>query len=260
MYSLDVNFLKDRPEYRSDAGPRSRGRGTATSSTTPLILGIVAGILFPAVVAGLWFILQNKTAELQQQKDTLTAQNQQLDAQLGNLKAIQTQTDQIRSETGALASVFNQIKPWSAMLQDIRERVPPGVQLETIQQTAAPAAPAGAPAGAAPASSSGAVEISGVARSYNDVNDFLLTLQKSAFLKPAETKLVSATLGNNPTQIEFQGQGGGTATLPEVVSYKIQSSLSDVPASELLRELDRKGAVGLVTRIRTLQNKGVIQQ
>ncbi|NEQ18297.1 MAG: fimbrial assembly protein, partial [Moorea sp. SIO3E2] len=49
-------------------------------------------------------------------------------------------------------------------------------------------------------------------------------------------------------------------TLPKVVEYTIKTQLSDIPASEILKELDRKGAVGLVTRIRNLQSQGVIQQ
>ena len=41
------------------------------------------------------------------------------------------------------------------------------------------------------------------------------------------------------------------------VTFTIESKLSDTPTSDLRRELDRKGAVGLVTRIEALKNKGV---
>lgn len=260
MYNLDINFLNDRPEYRPDSGKSPRAKA-APGSMVPLFLGVAAGVFLPAVVAVLWLILQNKNAELQ-------AQSAELDAKLGELRAadekvaaINAQAGQITTETNALATVFNQIKPWSAMLQDIRDRIPVGVQIDTIQQ-ADPVAPT--PENPNPPTT---VTISGIARSFNDVNDFLLTLQKSPFLKAEQTQLVSADLRDNPTQLEVQqpaaGQSGASNTvqvkLPQVVVYKIQTSLSDVPASDLLRELERKGAVGLVTRIRTLQQKGVIK-
>lgn len=260
MYSLDVNFLNDRPEYRPDVGGGPSRPKAPSGSMAPLYLGVAAGVFLPAVVVVLWLVLQNKNAELQTRIEALNARLGELQKADEKVAAINAEAGQIKTETDALATVFNQIKPWSAMLQDIRDRVPAGVQVSTIQQTDAPAA---TPQNPNPGSK---VEISGVARSFNDVNDFLLTLQKSPFLKATETQLVGADLKDNPTQIEVRKDPTPqTSTpdvqvkLPQVVSYKIQTSLSDVPASDLLRELDRKGAVGLVTRIRTLQQKGVIQ-
>jgi type IV pilus assembly protein PilN len=46
--------------------------------------------------------------------------------------------------------------------------------------------------------------------------------------------------------------------LPRQVTFTIQTAQSDAPASELLRELNRVGAVGQVTRIENLQNKGIL--
>nr|WP_290228354.1 PilN domain-containing protein [Trichocoleus desertorum] len=260
MYSLDVNFLNDRPEYRPDVGGGPARPKATPGSMAPLFLGVAAGVFLPVAMVVLWLVLQNKNAELVTRIDTLNVQLGELQKADEKVAAINAQASQIKAETDALATVFNQIKPWSAMLQDIRDRVPAGVQVSTIQETDAPAA---TPQNPSPAPR---VEISGVARSFNDVNDFLLTLQKSPFLKSAETQLVGADLRDNPTQIEVRQDPTPQTTtpdvqvkLPQVVSYKIQTSLSDVPASDLLRELDRKGAVGLVTRIRTLQQKGVIQ-
>ena len=47
---------------------------------------------------------------------------------------------------------------------------------------------------------------------------------------------------------------------PQIVKYTIQSSMSDVPASELTRELEQKGTIGLVSRIRSLQQTGVLSK
>jgi type IV pilus assembly protein PilN len=282
MYGLDINFLKDRPEFLPKE-VRGNGTGTKTSAATvlPLYIGVAVGLFVPAVVGGLWWFFQQENAKLEQKQ-------QQLEADLGKLKKfdeqiqqIEGQTNQVNQETQALAGVFDQVKPWSAILQDIRDRIPPGVQIESIQQTAAapPPAPTATPApGASPAPPAPAapptskLEISGTATSFNNVNDFVLTLQRSPFFKPKETYLLTATLGDNKATLETpKDREKNTSTtpttskpqlkyeLPKVVQYKIQTTVTEVPASQLILELESKGATGLTTRLRNLQNQGVIK-
>jgi type IV pilus assembly protein PilN len=276
MYSLDINFLNDRPEYKPDVAARSRPKAAVSpDSRRALLLGGLAALLLPALAAGSLLFLQNRNAELERQQA-------ELDARLGNLQAkqkeianIKTQTGQIRDETTALAGIFNQIKPWSAMMQDIRDRVPPGVQIRAVKQLPAPrpgSQPSPSPSPGAPPPNpaagppQGPIAITGLANSFNDVNDFMLVLQRSNFLKANETTLVKSELESTARRLETirlkNAPGGGNQEAPEIprqVEFEIQTALSDVPASELLRELDRKGAAGLVTRIETLQQKGVIQ-
>jgi type IV pilus assembly protein PilN len=278
MYSLDVNFLKDRPEY---AGQQNNLKPAPppVGSMTPLFIGVAVGLLLPGLVGGLWFFLQQENAKTQQEIAQLNEQLGGLKKAEEEIKRLTDETNKVRGETVALASVFNKIKPWSAMLQDVRDRIPPNVQIKSITQkevvaTAPAAAGANAPKPGTPApaaspqtTTSTKLEIVGSAKSFDDVNYFLLTLQRSPFLKTDETQLISAKLQDNPSKLEFnypqnQTQAGGTVTyeLPKIVAYTIQTTINDIPASELLRELDRKGAVGLVTRIRTLQEKGVLQK
>jgi type IV pilus assembly protein PilN len=47
--------------------------------------------------------------------------------------------------------------------------------------------------------------------------------------------------------------------LPKIVTYKIQTSIKRIPSADLIRELERKGAVGLVTRLKSLQQQQVIK-
>ncbi len=271
MYSLDINFLNDRPEYKTDSARRA-GRKTSTyvsDDRRPLYWGLAAGVFFPVALLALWGFLQVRNSDLERQQVELDAQLGNLEAQKRDLASINAQIKQGTDETQALATVFNQIKPWSAMAQDIRDRLPPNVQIAGITQvdpTKAPAKPA--VAGQAPAPVSGLVQIDGVANSFNDVNDFLLTLQQSNFLQSAQTKLVSAELTDPQAlqSLDLAGSKAGgssanyeTPKLPPRVKFSLQTALSDVPASELIRELDRKGAVGLVTRIEALKEKGVIK-
>ena len=275
MYSLDINLLKERPEYLNTGSSRP-SRLPKVGSLTALYLGLATGLLLPSIVGAGWLYLQNQNAQLEQEVATLDAQLNRLGIQEQELQKLQEETNQVKAQNQALATVFNRIRPWSALLQDLRERIPISVQIENIKQIAA--APAQAPATNAspapnpPATGQGqpaptnanadGIVISGIARSFNDVNDFLLILQQSAFLDAANTKIVTAELTDNSTGTaapSYSAAGDATPRGSQGVRYTIQSSLSDTQASLLMRELERKGALGLVGRIRTLQQQGVIQ-
>ncbi|HEY9617432.1 MAG TPA: PilN domain-containing protein [Microcoleaceae cyanobacterium] len=270
MYSLDVNFLNDRADYKPQVGGKEPRPTGVAESKTPLILGLVAMVALLGLSAGAWWYLQNANADL-------TAKSGDLDSQLGGLKnleaeltSVQTQIKQTQEETAALAGVFNTIKPWSAMMKDLGERTPSAVQILEVKQVPPPPNQAPPPPGsnANVPPQIGTIEITGKARSFNDVNDFLLVLQRSKFLKADETKLISSKLGiptpldpvklEGVSQVEIPNQE--KPVIPAEVDFKVQTALNDVPASELQRELERAGAVGLTTRIESLQQKGVIQR
>lgn len=267
MYSLDINFLKDRPELSKGSGPKlatkKNKQPTKAEDMIPIAAGGAAAVLFPATV-GLLLMLVNA------QESRVQAEIQDLDAKLGNLqgraeqvKALEAKMAQATAETNALGSVFYQIKPWSAMLQDIRDRIPPGVQLNSIQQQEVSAQSQDGTTQYPPTME---LTLKGIGSSYSDVNDFLLLLQQSNFLNAEESYLKSARLTNNPTAIKFPEVNGEEQKpdleieLPQVVEYEISTQLNSKPAYELVQELNQKGAVGLVTRIETLKQKGVIKQ
>jgi len=274
MYSLDVNFLNDRPEYRPESAARSRVRAAPTDSRRPLLLGLLALIALPAIAGILLWFLQSRNADLEQRQAALDNQLGDLQAKQKQIDSVKAETKQVKDETTALASVFNTIKPWSAVMQDFRDRIPPGVQILRVKQVPPqPGQPQPTPSPSPGANStgvpvSGTVEISGIAKSFNDVNDFMLVLQKSDFLNPKETKLVSSELQKDTPKLSTINIPGVTTQadpnrlpqLPKQVVFTIQTAFNDVPASDLLQELEKKTAVGLVTRIEDLQRKGVIQK
>ena len=258
MYSLDINFIKGRSQPKSDQATRSsRITRFSAGDMTPIYVGLGAGLASLALVAAGWGILSAQTSGLEREVARLDQDLAALGIQEGEIQQIQANVTQIKAQNQALATVFNQIRPWSAILQDIRDRIPANaIQIESIRQVAAAtAAPTASPPpqeGATPvAPPSNGLEIIGNARTFNDVNDFLLSLKQSSFLKPEDTRIVTAELVNN---------AGGQNATPPVVKYTISSSFSEAGATELLRELERKGTLGLVTRIRTLQQRGLIQQ
>jgi type IV pilus assembly protein PilN len=194
-----------------------------------------------------------------------------LNAQVKDIEAIKEKTKTFKAEAKALATVFDQIKPWSALLGEFGSIIPSGVKIATIEQKEAKVvAPAPAPKSdkkdekteaPAPPQATATLSFSGTADSYGKVNDFLLLLQNSPFFQAEKTKLITATKKPNPTRLELQETGANFAPeipeLPQIVEYKIETNLSLLGASELLPELKSKGAIGLVDRIEILTEKGV---
>jgi type IV pilus assembly protein PilN len=293
MYSLDINFLNDRPEYRKDK-PSSVGRAQPRSpqNQLPLVGALLFALGINAIVMGTWWWKTNENSGLVKEQTRLDEEVAKLNTQANVIKAINAETDKVTAEYRALAGVFDQIKPWSAMLQDLSARTPAGVQIAKIEQidpSPSPvAAPPPPPVAASPAASPSPgsspspaatpppvapppvappqatkVVISGIASTFDQVNDFMLLVQRSPFFLNTDTKLVAATLKNNPAQVQVRNQStAGVTEIPKlrpVVEYKIETSLSPTVASELLPELRSKQADGLAIRIETLQEKGVLE-
>ena len=275
MHNLDVNFLNDRPDLKpggggrpplAGAGGRSARSGfsSRSESKTPLYAGIatLVGLLGITGLAFVYFTMQ---------KGTLSEKQAELDTKLGTLEAKRNElaaankkVASAEEEIKALASVFTQIKPWSAISQDIRDRLPGSVQILGISQVP------GAAAGAATAPGPDAVYtrnliIKGAANNFDQVNDFMLVLKKSSFLNPDETKIVTADREPRKSlqsvSLPVANPNATTASkpikLPGRIGFVIQTQLTDVSSAELLKELERKGTVGLLNRFEALKNKGV---
>jgi type IV pilus assembly protein PilN len=253
MNQIDINLLNDRPEY-STGSSSTPASSVGSESKTPLILG---GALAGGLIGLVLLLLGGLTVYNQ----NLASKNEELDSslnklapELAKLEELKSKESVILAETAALAKVFNQIKPWSATLQDRRDRVPPTLQITNIEQTvgAAPA-PSPSPAPGAQASPvpapppSNDLKITGNALTFSDINDFELILRKSPFLKPEASKLVSS-------QRETDSQSKAS-----LIKYEMKTQQNDVPASELLQVLNAKGATGLVARIETLKRQGVMK-
>jgi type IV pilus assembly protein PilN len=259
MFSIDVNLLRDRPGFGKEEV--ARGAAAGPTDNTPLILGGVAALAAVGLVLLGSALLTFRNQQLAEKQRNLDDQLAKIAPQLSELDKLKAEEQRIKSETQSLATVFNQIKPWSATLQDIRDRVPATLQIAKIEQAApppppAPAAPAPAAEGASPPPAAPApapatttdLTLTGKARSFGEINDFVLTLQKSPFLVDGSAKLIQA-------QRAAQDAKG-----PSLVDYKITTAITGVPASEILQALSKNGAVGLVSRINFLKQKGVIKQ
>jgi type IV pilus assembly protein PilN len=331
MYSLDINLLRERAEYQTgQQTDLSSGRPMVARDKygkIPLFVGVGMAALALMATGGSWLYLGQQTTQLEAKQKDLDQKLGSLKVQDARLAELNTQVSQIAGETQSLASVFNQVQPWSAVLQDLRESIPQGIQIESVKQTTlavspsapplgAPAAPKGgliekvstppnpeaqpttspspavattpAPASptalaATPAPANTAVatlpadipttqiEITGRGKSFEDVNNFILTLKQSAFFNPDDTHLINADLiegysaltplkplNSSGVQSPFEQEAAARLKrlkMPKVVNYKIQTTLKRVPATDLMQELERKGAVGLVSRLKSLKQQ-----
>ncbi|MCG8367580.1 MAG: PilN domain-containing protein, partial [Pseudanabaenales cyanobacterium] len=109
--------------------------------------------------------------------------------------------------------------------------------------------------------SAGGIEIRGQACAFDDVNDFLLVLQRSPLLEGETVQLVDARLQD---EVLDPSEDGGCPGAPSndpfnLVDYTVRSDITSKSASELLGTLESEGAVGLVSRLRVLEDTGVIQ-
>ncbi len=275
MFNLDINFLNDRPDLKpgatSSRGGAARRPGGGAESPVPLYAGIGTALVLLGLTGGAW-------GYYTWQKGELTTRETELDSKLGAIASKQKELDaankkvaDAKGEIKALATVFDQIKSWSAMSQDLRDRLPPGVQIASIVQASVAA---GAPVPGTNPVYSPNVTIKGEANDFDKVNDFLAILKKSNFLKPEDTKIIETTrlppkplpaislpraveLPVKPGQEKPKDTNNQAIKLPGRVTFTVQSKMSETPASEMERELDLKNAVGLVTRLKALKNKGV---
>jgi type IV pilus assembly protein PilN len=309
MYNLDINFLKDRSEYSGAAarGPAGRSAGRRTggggggnrqsssaNSGSILAIGALVGLLPLALVGLGWGWLAWSKGQSQGRLETVKTEVAAIEQMEKDRDKARSNLQAAKSQIEALTGVFSNIKPWSAMSQDLRDRLPSGVQItEIVQKTEVPVAVAAAPttpttaqaaAGGSQATPAtpvaapiqepiGRIEITGAADNFDRVNDFLVVLQKSNFFNADQTKIITSerqletalpitALPNPDGQTSGSNnviKPGDLPKLPAKVTFKIETELANVSTGELLRELERKGAVGLVSRIDALKQKGVIK-
>ncbi len=257
MYGLDINFLKDR-EIRPVEQASKVGSTAPTGDQRPLYIGLFAGVAVLAVVGGYWLLLQQQIKTLEAKERDLDSEISSLEGQIAEIDKIQQQIGLVDAENQAFANVFNQIRPWSAVLQELRQRTPNGIQLGTVRQTAGVTSPDN-PEAQVP--TAGGIEIVGTACDFDDVNDFVLVLQRSPLLD-SDTVLINNSARQDAIQDpEVDGRCPNTpadAKFYSLVDYTIQANFTDIPAAQLLETLDRQGAIGLATRIRALRDSGVI--
>jgi type IV pilus assembly protein PilN len=225
MYNLDINFLRERNPNQSIDFSRdfAQKKEPSLADKIPLALGAFVFILTPAITFMYLKNVQASTVTVQSEIKQIESEIADLGNQNKKIEAANAELAKVQKETAALVGVFEKIKPWAAIMQEVSDRTPPGVLVESMQQTgttaqAVPTAPTptgkDAPAAqATPTGSDMGINLAGVARSYEDVNDFVLFLQRSPFFNRQQVRINDASLTAFPVEIENKDNLPTNATL-----------------------------------------------
>ncbi len=247
MFSLEINFLKDRG---LDAAVTKQTeieiKSSSIADKIPIVAGAIIALVLPVMAFSYLKTVEGNQAKLKKEIQQIEAEITKSQGQEKSLETIEAQVKKARSETQALINVFDKIRPWSAILREVGDRTPPGIQIDSIVQNGS--------------GNSLKLKINGVARSYSDVNDFVLFLQRSPFFDA--NKIVLGTVQSSSWKVNLANKDevpkNIKLTIPEGVKYSIDAQLANKANSQLIKELNNKGSLGLLTRLKTLENKGVI--
>ncbi|MFS8880262.1 PilN domain-containing protein [Synechococcus sp. H55.11] len=230
MYTPEINFLKERPDVltAAQAGGGAVAAPTTAAGAESWALAIGLGVAVTAVAMGTFWYFQDSFSR---QRNTLRAERTRLDgelstanAELTRLQGLSQELQTIRTQTEGFRSFLGSVQPWSAILEEVRRRIPGrGVWITNIS------------------ASGDTVNIQGGALDFPLVNDFLLTLLDSNF--------VTSAVLNSASRVE------GTPETEPSVTYGLTVTIRTIgdPDPEFTRELEQRGAIGLVEKIRILR-------
>jgi len=233
MYTLDINFLSDRSAAEAQAAARP-----PIADSQFLIYGGAVAVVSLALVGGAYIVLNAANEGIQQELATLTAKESQLNDKIKVLEGQEQQLKTIEDRTNKISALFVGDFPASAIADEIRKRTPITVQVASIIQKSASA---GDP--------NQSILLDGKVTNFNELNDFILLLKASPLLDAEKTRLVTSSL-QQVTNFD------ANFTL---VNFQVETAVTQKGAAELLPELQKRGADGLVSRINLLKQQGVIK-
>jgi type IV pilus assembly protein PilN len=226
MFRLDINFLDDDSRKGSEA---FAVEAQPLADSQFILIGGGVALVALAIAGGFWYFIDQKVQEQNAKIATLTSEETVLDTKLKELAAVEGSVKQIEAQTQALVNLFVEDIPISSIMTEVRSRTVANVRIKDLNQDGK------------------SLKVTGDAKKYDDVTDFVLLLKASPLVESEGVKLISAT--QQPEDKE---------TKIALVSFDITVPLSKKNAIDLLPELERTGAQGAVSRIRLLQDKEVL--
>ncbi|MFN3362115.1 MAG: PilN domain-containing protein [Pseudanabaenaceae cyanobacterium] len=229
MYTIDINFLKDRQ------AAEGVGEAQPIADVNWLIGGGLVAFILLASTGLYYFVLSGQRNGLQARVQQLTNEEEALNRQLADLKAKEAEIENIDKQTQQLLALFVGDIPASAILQDLRERTPGNVKIKSFQQLDRKITLEGEVAASSPKDSA-----------FDQINDFMLKLQESPFIAANGVELKSAKLNPPRKDVEV-----------DIAQYRIELTLTPANALDLEAALQRVQSNGILARIATLRQKGV---
>jgi|JFJP01.1.fsa_nt_gi type IV pilus assembly protein PilN len=237
MYTLDINFLSDRAAAEVQAAERQ-----PIADSQFLVYGGIVAVVALTLVGGAFLVLNAANEGVQRDLSELTAKETQLKGKITALEGQEKQLQAIQTTTGQLLNLFVGNLPVSAIADEIRKRTPITVQVKSISQASI------APSPQNPNQSLSTITLDGTTTNFTELNDYMLLLKASPLLDGDKTKLMSSTLQQATADKNFT-----------LVNFQIQTTITSKSSAELLPELQKLGADGLVARVNLLRQQGVIK-
>lgn len=225
MYIPEINFLAERTEVDREApAAASRSSSSGSLSSSSVILGGVAVLgLIALAFGGTWLWTFGRIRTLEAEQEEVTTELAEAQAELARLEQLQSELSGIQTRTQALKTFFERVQPWSAILEEIRNRIPPGTWIANMS------------------TSESSVTVEGQSLSFDQVNDFQLTLLQSPLVADVSIDRAIFNEGNPDQGIQ------------PAVDYTLSVTLEDKPVTEYLPTLAARGSSGLVRKIEILR-------
>ncbi len=260
MFTPEINFLKERPNDQGTAGfaplEDTRVSSGIMGGVNAIIIGTAVAIVAAGAAVAYGQLQAGRLRELEAQQATVTQDLNTAQSELTRLQGIRRELDAIEAQTEAFKSFFRQVQPWSAILQDLRNRIPADVWITSMESSLpiAPPTVAATPVAADPAAADAAVPVvqqgpaailtvEGESLSFEQINDFVLTLLQSPFVSG-----VQIVRGEKIEPLD--------ETFIPSVAYTLEVELRelDLASAEYQETLSERGAAGLVEKIDILRD------
>ncbi|MEO1131588.1 MAG: PilN domain-containing protein [Cyanobacteria bacterium J06639_1] len=228
MYLPEINFLAERGELDRDipAGESTAGSSAGGLTSSRVIIGGAAVLALIGVsFAGVYLWTFGRIRTLQTEQTEVTEELGEAQAELARLQQLQAELGDIQTRTQALKAFFDRVQPWSAILEEIRNRIPPDTWIDTVS------------------TSDTDVTIEGQSATFDQVNDFQLALLQSPLVADVVINLA-----------EFnEGQETQDLITEPAIDYTLTVTLENKAVSEYLPTLAARGSQGLVRKIEILR-------
>lgn len=229
MYVPEINFLKDRTTdgVLDPVGTTIDDPFQEESGVDPLIWAVVVPVIALTLVVGITLYLNNQIGTKTEELATLNGQIATIQGEVAQLKIQEKELQEYQNRSQAVINLFDLSRPWSAVLEDLRRRVPGNVWLENFT------------------TKENAIEIKGRALDFTQIAAFQLTLQDSPFVETVD--LVDST------------QQAATNDVPATVTYSLNLKLKQQGIGQFANVLEQAGSIGLLEKLRRLQKENLIQ-
>ncbi|MFM7465302.1 MAG: PilN domain-containing protein [Cyanobium sp.] len=187
-------------------------------------------------------MLRARMAELERYEAQVQQLSQELMGHRAALKAVKEGNDQ-------LVKRLIDVRSSSALLADLQQRVPEGVQLSKVAMEG-----------------TDGIKVEGLARdpvAFGRVNALELVLRQSPLLAATEVKLGKATR-EAPKAVQVKEVPGHKANptvkleLPSAVTFQLAAKLTPLDASRLVNVMEGLKAEGMVKRLQVLERGGLL--